>query len=327
MKKNIYISLTFIVGFIALTTNVKALQKTCTYYIASETELLSDSTIPADKIYDVKCVIDTDKKGGLYGSNPNDAIYCTTNYKWPYFNETTNKDGYPNNVTGRYIVSNPQNFFTAAIGDNYADAEDNQIYKDWIALNDECPKYINIIFREEELLRTSYYFANDKQIVLSLWSSGRDCALASCQDNVKAPNLYWGSTNKSELPELIKYQKDINNSDANNGEIPDYALPDDEEYQENHVEMVCGLFGKKTFGYIELVWNVIKYATPILIIILGILDFIKVVFSGEDKDLKEAGRKFLKQIIIGVAIILLPALLGFLLDLVGFSEDCLQYFL
>lgn len=86
----------------------------------------------------------------------------------------------------------------------------------------------------------------------------------------------------------------------------------------------CGIFGVKTFGFIKTMYNFIKIVIPVLIIVLGIVDFLKVVFSGEDKDMKASGTRFLKRIIVGIIFILLPALLEFLMSIVGFSEDCLQ---
>ena len=90
--------------------------------------------------------------------------------------------------------------------------------------------------------------------------------------------------------------------------------------------LVCGFIGKGTFNYIKLAWNILKYSAPALVVILGMLDFAKVVLSGEDKDMKVAGHKFLKRIIAAVVLILLPILIQFIFSIANFSEDCLQYF-
>lgn len=90
--------------------------------------------------------------------------------------------------------------------------------------------------------------------------------------------------------------------------------------------LVCGFIGKGTFSYIKLAWNILKYSAPALVVILGMLDFAKVVLSGEDKDMKVAGQKFLKRIIAAVVLILLPILIQFIFSIANFSEDCLQYF-
>ena len=90
---------------------------------------------------------------------------------------------------------------------------------------------------------------------------------------------------------------------------------------------VCGLFGKNTWPYIKNLYKLIKIIIPALIIVLGMIDFMKVLFSGEEKDMKTSGTKFLKRIIAGIVFILLPVLLEFLIGLFGFSENCLQKFI
>lgn len=90
---------------------------------------------------------------------------------------------------------------------------------------------------------------------------------------------------------------------------------------------ICGLFGPKTFGYIKFAFTVFKILVPVLVILLGMLDFVRIVFTGEDKDMKTSGTRFLKRVIIGVILLLLPALLDFVFNLVGFSENCIQQLL
>lgn len=84
-----------------------------------------------------------------------------------------------------------------------------------------------------------------------------------------------------------------------------------------------GIFGDKTFGIIQDLFGIIKMIIPAIVILLGMADFLKVVFSGEEKDMKLAGMRLVKRIIIGIILILLPVLLGFIFDLVGFSQGCL----
>lgn len=95
---------------------------------------------------------------------------------------------------------------------------------------------------------------------------------------------------------------------------------------EGTTRFACGFIGEKTMGYIKTLYTIIKIIIPALIIVLGMIDFMKVLFSGEEKDMKTAGKRFLKRIIAGVIFILLPILLQFLIELFGFSENCLQEF-
>lgn len=104
-----------------------------------------------------------------------------------------------------------------------------------------------------------------------------------------------------------------------------YVDPCEEDIQETYKgELYCDIFGAGTWGYIKQLYTIVKILIPVLVIVLGMIDFLKVVFSGEEKDMKTSGTRFLKRIIAGIILLLLPVLLQFLMELVGFSEDCLQ---
>lgn len=88
--------------------------------------------------------------------------------------------------------------------------------------------------------------------------------------------------------------------------------------------LYCNIFGENTWKYVKSLYKIIKICIPFLIIILGMLDFMKVLLSGEQKDMKLAGQRFMKRIIAGVVLLLIPVLLKFLFNVIGFSENCLQ---
>lgn len=102
--------------------------------------------------------------------------------------------------------------------------------------------------------------------------------------------------------------------------------PDEEEIEDQRYngKIYCSIFGENTWNFIKSMYKIIKNLIPVLIIVLGIVDFLRVVFSGEEKDMKASGTRFLKRILAGIIFILLPALILFLFNIVGFSEDCLQ---
>ncbi len=88
--------------------------------------------------------------------------------------------------------------------------------------------------------------------------------------------------------------------------------------------LYCGFIGENTFGYIQMIYGMIKFIIPAVIVLLGMVDFMKVLLSGDEKDMKASGVKFLKRIAAGLIFILLPVLVEFIIRLVGFSEDCIQ---
>lgn len=87
---------------------------------------------------------------------------------------------------------------------------------------------------------------------------------------------------------------------------------------------VCGLLGgesSKTVTFIKKIYGYIKMLIPILIIVLGIVDFIKVVISGKDDDMKKAIDRFAKRIILAVVFILLPILISILIKISGIASQ------
>ena len=51
------------------------------------------------------------------------------------------------------------------------------------------------------------------------------------------------------------------------------------------------------------------------------LDFIKALGSGEEKEFKKAGRNFAKRIIIGICFFLIPAILSLLINISGITSQ------
>lgn len=87
---------------------------------------------------------------------------------------------------------------------------------------------------------------------------------------------------------------------------------------------VCGLLGgeqSKTVNFIKKIYGYIKVIIPLLIIILGITDFIKVIVSGKDDDMKKSINKFAKRIILAVVFILTPILISILINVSGLSSQ------
>ncbi len=77
----------------------------------------------------------------------------------------------------------------------------------------------------------------------------------------------------------------------------------------------------ETTKLIKQVYGLIKYLIPVLVIGLSIVDFLKVLLSGEEKVYKEAWSKFVKRLIIGVIILILPIILSFIINLSGVLSD------
>ena len=106
---------------------------------------------------------------------------------------------------------------------------------------------------------------------------------------------------------------------------PDQLQQDIEDSKNQYNDnSVCGLLGGEnsaTVSIIRKVYGYIKVIIPILIIALGIADFIKVIMSGKDDDMKKALNNFIKRIILAIVFILLPILISLIIDLSGLATQ------
>lgn len=58
-------------------------------------------------------------------------------------------------------------------------------------------------------------------------------------------------------------------------------------------------------------YNVIKLLVPILLIIMGMIDFTKAVMASDEKKMKESQKKFINRLIAGVVVFLIMAVVQF----------------
>ena len=92
----------------------------------------------------------------------------------------------------------------------------------------------------------------------------------------------------------------------------------------------CGVLGdpndSETFAfYLQKIFDVVRFAGPILVVLLTIYDLIKVVSeSKQDEQLKKIGIKTLKRIIYAVLLFVLPTLITIVFNLVGLYGTCVS---
>ena len=79
----------------------------------------------------------------------------------------------------------------------------------------------------------------------------------------------------------------------------------------------CAIFGDDTTKIIKWAYKLLKIGAPLLVVVFGILDFVRSLLNGEDKGFKEAWQRFIKRLIAAIVVILLPVLLTFILNLSG----------
>ena len=62
---------------------------------------------------------------------------------------------------------------------------------------------------------------------------------------------------------------------------------------------------KEVLGLIKTLYNLIRYATPLVLIILGSIDFMKAVMAGKEDDIKKNQRKFVSRLGLAIGVFLL----------------------
>ena len=67
---------------------------------------------------------------------------------------------------------------------------------------------------------------------------------------------------------------------------------------------------------IRMVIRLIQYSVPLLLLVLGTIDMVKAVASNDDKISKTSSQMFLKRLIYGVLIFLVPFLLRVILKMI-----------
>lgn len=165
-----------------------------------------------------------------------------------------------------------------------------------------------------------FYQATKDYYVPALYNAGYTELKTRCQTEIENNKAAGKITEEEANRQLEAFNISI---DYINAQL-DYNLFID-LFKRGYVgKLYCGFIGERTFEYVQMIYSLIKFLIPAIIILFGMIDFLKVLLSGEDKDMKQAWTSFIKRIIAGIIFILLPVLIEFIFKLVGFSEDCIQ---
>lgn len=82
----------------------------------------------------------------------------------------------------------------------------------------------------------------------------------------------------------------------------------------------CG-FSARLLVWISNILRWIKYILPVIVIVMGILDFIKAIAAGKEDEMKKAQGSFVKRLIAAALVFLIPLIVEFVLDKMGFGYD------
>ena len=160
-----------------------------------------------------------------------------------------------------------------------------------------CRTYDNFI---NDLKENYTYCLNDKSKCLN-YKSLKDKISGFC----RSITTYASYDTSACLRKCLNYKSDIlNKVETNNEEI----------------DGECGFSGK----LIQFIGNIIKwikYIIPVVVIVLGILDFIKAIAGDKEEEIKKAQGKFVKRLIAAALIFIIPFILEFVLNKMGFDAN------
>ncbi|MEG2232933.1 MAG: hypothetical protein RRY16_03110 [Bacilli bacterium] len=127
------------------------------------------------------------------------------------------------------------------------------------------------------------------------------------------------STQYEIIPEKLSNSTDgfyEGSEESNNSEDVEIPKPNIEGIS------LCDENGiQQSFQVIGYLLFVVKILVPLLLIILGTIDFSKAIITSDDKAIKEASSKLIKRVIIGVVIFLIPTILNFAFSLVDGAKE------
>lgn len=90
----------------------------------------------------------------------------------------------------------------------------------------------------------------------------------------------------------------------------------------NELQNVCDQEGiLKSFKFLGRILYVIKIVIPILLIVLGTIDFGKVIIAGKDDAIIGAAKRLASRAAAGIIIFLLPTIINFVFGLLPQAEN------
>lgn len=156
--------------------------------------------------------------------------------------------------------------------------------------------------------------------------------------NRELNNLLADLKNKKKEAEVRKENGELTVSDSTLDEF-DNAIETSQEAMENinkiYEELLkninfgasigngdCeGILGEGLLNDIKTVLTWIRIAVPIILIVLGSMDFIKAILSDDQQELKKATSRFVKRCVIAVAIFFIPGILMYLISFIDKIAD------
>ena len=78
------------------------------------------------------------------------------------------------------------------------------------------------------------------------------------------------------------------------------------------------------FVIIRVVFSIIQYVIPVVLILLGSIDLVKAVTQGKEEDIKKGQKTLITRAITAVIVFLVPLIVSIIMGLIGSTgwKDC-----
>ena len=96
-------------------------------------------------------------------------------------------------------------------------------------------------------------------------------------------------------------------------DIPSLIVPKERK----DIKTCHDALGDDGVNFLKMILNILKILIPIILIVLGTLDFVQAILAQDDSGIKKAQSKFVKRLIIAVIVFLIPSVLKVLLSIAG----------
>lgn len=283
MKKNLNFLIFFLVTIFFVKCDMTLADSSCDKFVTHSGETCNyESSTPGKAI--CKCLYDlnnnketTCDNGYTNNIKPN---ICEASFQTTYFSETQNEN------------STSNSFIASVKSGNYYSAD--------------CTEGTYISKGQVKILNSS---TNKQTTVIGcLYRSGISPKATCSRGKIAKINV---TTNKGEKvigDFYICYKNASNDKDDSITLIGDNGF----KLEYNHL---CESEGfRSTSKIVGIIILIAKWLAPLILIILGMMDFGKAFLSGDEKSLSDATIVFIKRMIIAIIVPFIPGLLFYLVD-------------
>ena len=73
---------------------------------------------------------------------------------------------------------------------------------------------------------------------------------------------------------------------------------------------------------LQEIFQVFKFAAPVLVMVFTLIDFFKALVNQEKEDIAKAAKRLIKRLILAAVLFMSPTLINYLFQLLGWTGTC-----